>query len=248
MCDNIKQKRDVNVKKTSYCFNFCDIIYSFVINKSTKLTGSTKLTELTKLTESIESLVNKNENDKRLIIEKELCYLALKEDNKIFDIVRNEIEEEIFKQCIIDDAITKNRLLLVTNRNNYLKEIDIENIRIKIEERLIYQSYNDDQCTLNEIKQNIMNITKKLIYEARTCDLFTDNELDSYIDCLNKDEIFINVTCKICMTNKIEQCLFPCGHFGMCDECITKLKNKQHNFPCPFCREKVFSTNTITIV
>jgi hypothetical protein len=42
--------------------------------------------------------------------------------------------------------------------------------------------------------------------------------------------------CKICMANETDVVLIPCGHSGLCEECVRKMMSDDNKVSCPFCR------------
>lgn len=45
--------------------------------------------------------------------------------------------------------------------------------------------------------------------------------------------------CKICMESDADVMLIPCGHSGMCEQCVSKLSAAKKAVSCPFCRAPV---------
>eukprot|EP00833_Pecoramyces_ruminatium_P010595 jgi/Orpsp1_1/1184627/evm.model.c7180000090300.1 len=43
--------------------------------------------------------------------------------------------------------------------------------------------------------------------------------------------------CSICDEELVRKVLVPCGHYGICNSCINKIKKKLDS-KCPFCRKK----------
>lgn len=45
--------------------------------------------------------------------------------------------------------------------------------------------------------------------------------------------------CKICMASASNVVLMPCGHSGLCDQCMHKMLSDKTCIACPFCRQSV---------
>lgn len=65
---------------------------------------------------------------------------------------------------------------------------------------------------------------------------------DCSIDCdFNTTQCVWNrsMECKICMTNAADIVLIPCGHSGLCAECLRTMMAKDSCASCPFCRQTI---------
>jgi len=51
--------------------------------------------------------------------------------------------------------------------------------------------------------------------------------------------------CKICMANASNVVLMPCGHSGLCDQCVHKMLTDKTCITCPFCRQSVQTVSKI---
>lgn len=71
------------------------------------------------------------------------------------------------------------------------------------------------------------------------------NKTETKVD--NTDKVSVqsngNSACIICYTNPPNTLAEPCGHGGVCEECMFQLIQKDRN--CPFCRQEM---DTIYIV
>lgn len=43
--------------------------------------------------------------------------------------------------------------------------------------------------------------------------------------------------CKICMAHRADVVLMPCGHSGICEQCVTRIHSANGYASCPFCRQ-----------